>query len=1017
MPAAPYPGDEAARLAALKALQILDSNPEPQFDALVHAASMICNSPVALISLVDAHRQWFKANAGLPGVSETPRDMAFCSHAILQSNLFEVPDARKDPRFIDNPLVTGHPDIRFYAGAPIQLSDGSRVGTLCVIDRESKRLSDTQKAVLRGLAAAAAHLLEGKQALQQCTAVMDELVVSEARFRALSDNSPLGIYYTDQDGACTYTNRQWQRIYGLTLAESLGQGWAGALHPQDQAAVYLEWQRAAAGRIAFDMHFRILRPDGVARHVHSYAQPVFGPGKQIIGHVGSVEDVTEREFEAQVLKNTLDRLALATESGKIGIWDFDLTNHTLVWDTRMYQLYGIDPRDDTETYELWRRHLHPDDRDAAEQAVQEAIAGSNSFDTEFRIVWANGDVRYLRASAHVTRDPAGNALRMIGANWDITDMRRLAVELANEHELLRVTLQSIGDAVITTDSNGHIEWLNPVAERMTGWLDDEAHGRPLTQVFHILNEETRQPAANPVATCIANDKAVGLANHTLLVSRDGAEYGIEDSASPIRNDKGEVLGVVLVFHDVTEQRRLSAEMSHRAAHDMLTGLVNRPEFETRLQRVLSSAHENLSEHALMYIDLDQFKLVNDACGHAVGDQMLQQVSKLLGDAVRARDTLARMGGDEFAVILEYCSTESAKRIAQQVCDRMEEFRFIHDGRRFRIGTSIGLVPIDSRWRTTAAILQAADTSCYAAKEAGRNRVHIWFDTDTVMRARNGETQWATRIEHALDDHRFVLFAQRISPLREAPKGVRAEVLLRMIEADGSLVLPGAFLPAAERFHLASRIDRWVLSAVIAWMRTMPSLDVIEDLGVNLSGQSIGDRAFHRWAIEILSQAGPAICSKLCLEITETAAVTNLADAALFIEQVHAVGVRVALDDFGAGASSFGYLKSLAVDFLKIDGQFIRDLVSDPLDAVAVRCFIDVARTVNVKTIAEFVDKPEVLTRLREIEVDFAQGFLIHQPAPIEELAREQCLEHVRTSPSVGILRAVHEPERAAAAAF
>lgn len=872
MKIAPPRHDEAAALGALQALEVLDTGPEAEFDALVRAASLVCGVPVSLISLVDAERQWFKANLGLPGVSETPRDVAFCAHAVLGEQLFEVPDALQDPRFADNPLVAGQPDIRFYAGAPVRLSDGSRVGTLCVIDREPRQLNDTQREVLRCLAVAAAQALEGRLAMrkrQQATddvarAVRD-LKLSEARFRALSDASPLGIYGTDAQGACTYANQRWQDIFGLTLEQSLGPGWAETLHADDRAAVFGEWQRCAVAAVEFNMQFRILRPDGALRDVHSRARSVLDANGALSGFVGSVEDITER--------------------------------------------------------------------------------------------------------------------------------KRLSAELAGQHELLRVTLKSIGDAVITADARGDVLWLNPVAERLTGWLSSEAKGRPLPQVFNIVNEETRRPTENPVALCLREGKVVGLANHTVLISRDGDEYGIEDSAAPIRDERGDVLGAVMVFHDVTEQRRLSGEISYQATHDALTGLVNRVEFETRLRRVLHKSFDDRSEHALLYIDLDQFKLVNDACGHAMGDQLLQQVSKLLGDAVRTRDTLARLGGDEFGIILEHCSAQQAQGVAQKICDRMDDFRFIHDGRRFRVGTSIGLVPVDNRWANAAAVMQAADTSCYAAKEAGRNRVHAWFDTDMAMRARHGEMQWTARIEHALDEDGFVLFAQRIEALHATAAGVHAEVLLRMRDADGTLIPPGAFLPAAERFHLASRIDRWVLKRAIDWLAALPTLEGVANLSVNLSGQSVGDRAFHRWAGEVLGAAGAALCKKLCLEITETSAVTSLADAALFIEQMHSVGVRIALDDFGAGASSFGYLKSLSVDYLKIDGQFIRDLVDDPLDEAAVRCFVEVAKVVGIQTIAEFVDNPAVLERLRVIGVHFAQGFLIHRPEPIEHLLRTQAAAH------------------------
>ncbi len=560
-----------------------------------------------------------------------------------------------------------------------------------------------------------------------------------------------------------------------------------------------------------------------------------------------------------------------------------------------------------------------------------------------------------------------------------------AAARAAQHELLRVTLASIGDAVITTDAQLRVTWLNPVAERMTGWPVAEAEGQPVQRVFQIVHEQTRMVAQNPVELCIQSGLVTGLADQTVLVSRGGRDYGIQDSAAPIRSEHGEVLGAVLVFHDVSEQRRISGEMTWRATHDALTSLLNRAEFEVRLRHVLRLAHEESSVHALLYLDLDQFKLVNDACGHAVGDHLLQQVSQLLAGVARTSDTLARMGGDEFALILEYCEVEQASRVAQSICDRMDSFRFVHDDRRFRVGASIGVVPIDSRWPSVAAIQQVADTACYAAKEAGRNRVHLWSESDANLQARQFEMHWTERIERALDESGFELFAQRIRPLDRDESGLRAEILLRMRNPDGSHAMPGAFLPAAERFQLASRIDHWVLRATLSWLKALPRLRDVVSLSVNLSGQSVGDRAFHRWALNELTEVSPAIRTRLCLEITETAAVTNLADAAQFVGAVRAAGVKVALDDFGAGASSFGYLKNLPVDVLKIDGQFIRDLVSDPLDDVAVRFFTEVARVRGIRTVAEFVEHAATLERLKAIGVDYAQGYLIHRPEPLGSL--------------------------------
>lgn len=1232
---APLPPDESERLRALQRLEVLDSEPEREFDALVETAALICGVPISLVSLVDTERQWFKAQVGLGTVRETHRDAAFCAHAILGDEILEVADAQADPRFCDNPLVLGAPDIRFYAGAPLQLQGGERVGTLCVIDRIPRTLSDMQREALRLLSIAAVRALETRQAARA-------FVVSEMRFRTLSEASPLGVFATDALGACTYTNARWQDIYGLAGPEALGTGWTRSLHPEDRTAVFAQWQGAAEQGHDFDLQFRLLHGDGSVRHVRSIAHPVRGDAGRITEFVGLVEDVTQRlaaqrvldderermaailagtgagtwewnvqtgetrynerwaeivgmtlaelspttiqtwtalahpddlersgallqthfagqrpvyECEArmrhraghwvwvldrgqvrtrtpdgqpewmfgthldvtehktaeealrqgaellnrtgalanvggweldvasgrltwsaqtcrihglepgyqpqlseaidfyapearpvveaavnealatgygwnlelpliqvsgqriwvravgqverdngrpvrltgafqdvtqqvtqrQALEAAQQRVVLATESGGIGIWEHDLQTGTHLWDGRTYQLFGLPPDCVEDPRQVWARQVHTDDRQRTEQSVAKALEGLSRLAMDFRVIWPDGSAHHLQSAARVTLDPEGRPAKLIGVNWDVTPLRELNDRLEAQHELLRVTLQSIGDAVITTDAASLITWLNPAAERMTGWLTAEALGRPLAQVFHTVNEDTRLPTENPAVTCLKQGQTVGLASHTLLISRNGDEYGIEDSAAPIRNREGQVLGVVLVFHDVTEQRRLAGEMSYRASHDPLTGLVNRAEFEARLRRTLEKAHQDRSLHALLYIDLDQFKLVNDACGHSVGDQLLQQVAKLLRDTVRTRDTLARLGGDEFAVILEHCPVEQAQRVAEKICDRMEEFRFLHEDRRFRIGASIGLVPVDSRWANPALTLQAADSSCYAAKEAGRNRVHLWFDTDLAMRARQGEMQWATRLEQALDEDRFVLYAQRIEAVTQPGGGLHAEVLLRMLERDGSLIPPGAFLPAAERFHLATRIDRWVLKRAVKLVQALPDLALLDTLCVNLSGHSVGDRAFHRQAIDTLAEAGADVCQRLCVEITETSAITIMADAALFIEQVRALGVRVALDDFGAGASSFGYLKNLKVDLLKIDGSFIRDIVDDPLDDAAVRCFVDVARVVGVKTVAEFVDCQKVYERVCSIGIDYVQGFLLHRPEPIENL--------------------------------
>nr|MBP6505034.1 diguanylate cyclase [Rhodoferax sp.] len=826
MSSASIPYDDEARLRSLVNLEVLDTAPEAEFDALVKVAAMVCGVPISLLSLVDESRQWFKANVGLPGVNETPRDVAFCAHAIHGDALFEVPDATKDARFADNPLVVGHPDIRFYAGAPIVLSDGMRMGTLCVIDRQPRVLTATQREVLVHLSAAAAKALQARVALRKVEILSELKTRSEHYLRVVVDSVPAMLAYWDRDLLCKFANPAYERWFGVKPEALVGKHIRELLGPELFALNKPFMDAALSGRTqTFE---RIIPgPDGVRRHSLANYVPdvVNGEVAGFLVHVNDVsalkmaeeslrEEIAERERAHQLLSISNASLGEAQRLGGTGSWTWNAAADVTTWSDGLFRIFGKEPGTTAPSLAEHSKMYGANSFSKLQDAVGAAMGTGKPYSLELEFIRPDGITGWLEARGEVIKDQHGAVVGLQGTVLDITERRELTAQLEEQHEMLRVTLQSIGDAVITTDKSGHVSWMNPVAEQMTGWLSSEAVGRAHSQVFHIVHEESRKPSPSPVDVCLSQGTTAGLAARTVLLSRTGAEFGIEDSAAPIRSSSGQMLGVVLVFHDVTEQRRLSGEMSYRATHDALTGLTNRAEFESRLARILDKARVEQNEHVLMFIDLDQFKLVNDACGHSAGDQLLQQVTKLLREAVRARDTLARLGGDEFAIILEHCTREKGMGVAQQICDRMDEFRFLHDGRRFRVGTSIGLVSLDSHWTTTAAALQAADTSCYAAKEAGRNRVHAWFDTDEAMHARRGETQWASRLEQAIDESSFVLHAQRILPLSAEENGLHAEVLLRLMDNDGSLIAPNAFLPAAERFHFCSRIDKWVLQQVI-----------------------------------------------------------------------------------------------------------------------------------------------------------------------------------------------------------
>jgi diguanylate cyclase (GGDEF)-like protein len=465
----------------------------------------------------------------------------------------------------------------------------------------------------------------------------------------------------------------------------------------------------------------------------------------------------------------------------------------------------------------------------------------------------------------------------------------------------------------------------------------------------------------------------------LLIRRDGNELYVESTAAPIRDGAGAVSGGVLVFHDVTESRELNRRLSYHASHDLLTGLVNRREFESRVERALKSAKARESSYALCYLDIDQFKIINDTCGHSAGDVLLGQVGALLKSKVRWRDTLARLGGDEFGILLEACSLDEALRTAEVLREAVRNFRFTWEDRVFRLGASVGVVPIAADNEDVASIISAADSACAAAKEGGRNRVHSFAENDIELMRRRREMQWAARINAALEEGRFELYRMTIQPLQRAEPGQHYELLLRMRDESGRMVSPDNFIAAAERYALTPAIDRWVIENALRWL--VSEADEREKLAmcsINLSGQSLGDDKFLPFVIEQFQKSG-IDASKICFEITETAAVASFSQANRFIQSLKELGCRFALDDFGTGLSSFGYLKHFPVDFLKIDGSFVREILHDPIDREMVRSINEIGHLTGKKTIAEFAENAEIIQMLTSLGVDYAQGYGIAQP--------------------------------------
>ncbi len=553
--------------------------------------------------------------------------------------------------------------------------------------------------------------------------------------------------------------------------------------------------------------------------------------------------------------------------------------------------------------------------------------------------------------------------------------------LNREKDRAVVTLYSIGDGVITTDVHSKIESLNSAAEILTGWDFIKAKEKNINDICRFIHDSNYKEIENPVDKTLIQSVVIHSNSHDLFMRNNGTEFAVEYTASPIFDTNNQITGSVLVFRDVTEMRALSNRLSYQATHDALTGLINRHEFEKRLEQTIVDSTRSDEHHILCYLDLDQFKVVNDTCGHVAGDELLKLIASTLREYIRDSDLIARLGGDEFGILLKNCHFKKAKDIIKKTKKAINDLRFVWDDKSFNIGLSIGVVRINKHSGNISKILSAADTSCYIAKDEGRNRFHVYENDDDTLIKRQGEMQWVHRINKALENDNFILFFQTIEQL-QSTNSFHLEILIRLQNEDGKIVPPMAFIPAAERYDLMTAIDRWVIS------NTLKSFKVLDNdfngiIAMNTSAQSLSDDKFLDFITTEINK-NSIDPSKLCFEITETSAITNLSLAMDFFASLKKIGCKFALDDFGSGLSSFAYLKNMPVDYLKIDGSFIRDIVDDPIDLAFVESINQIGRVMGIKTIAEYVENEQIYNLIKKIGIDYGQGYHIARPEPLSK---------------------------------
>ncbi len=557
-----------------------------------------------------------------------------------------------------------------------------------------------------------------------------------------------------------------------------------------------------------------------------------------------------------------------------------------------------------------------------------------------------------------------------------------ATSLSRDMELAQVTLASIGDGVIRTDSEGRIDYMNPVAERLTGWRLDEAMHRDVGEAYQVIHESTRRPRRNPVDVCLMEKRTIVTPGLFTLHSRGGEEYIIRDSVAPILESEGEIVGTVVVFRDLTRVRGLERQMVYLESHDALTGLLHRQEFEIYLEAALESARDQGLEHVLLYLDLWEFKLINDGFGHVAGDELLRRVAEQLQTKLGQRGMLGRVGGDDFSLLLEGHTPIEAQAAARALHRSFRDFRFHWGGQYFEVGLNIGLVPITASSESVTQIFKAADAACYLARQSGRNRVHSYVLDDAAVSERHGRLHWVQRIRHSLAEDRLCLYHQEIRPLKSTGKGLQ-EILVRMVDPSGQHLAPSNFIPIAEHHDLVSSIDRWVVRRSLNQLaQNGQQLLDGSRVSINLSGQSLGDEGFLEDILAYL-EASEVTTDRIFFEITETTAVANLSRALHFIGELREMGCRFILDDFGSGFSSFAYLRNLPVDILKIDGEFVRSMENDPIRYAMVKAINQVAQVMGIETIAEWVETEATYNMLRDLGVDYVQGYWLHRPEELK----------------------------------
>jgi diguanylate cyclase (GGDEF)-like protein/PAS domain S-box-containing protein len=913
-------------------------------------------------------------------------DNAACGAAAFHRQPVLCPDIASDPVWETHRDIALTHGLRAAWSYPILAQDGALIGTFAMYHRKAREPYELERLVLHESALVAAVAIQHRRSL-------DALMEIEDRYRTLTENAANIVTVTDARGNVLYVSPACEAILGRSPDELLGHGAYEWVHPDDVLTT-----KRAFGQLRDEIgsqitvRYRYRHKDGSWRVLEAIGKSRLDRDGHYLAVV-SARDVTEREQAADALRMSQDRLHRALAATGLGLWDWDVPSGSIYVDGRSADILGH-PRDNLNAgVHRLIEIIHPDDAVRVARLIEAHLKGEGEFyEYDARILTQQRDWRWVRSRGQVTeRDDAGLPLRVTGTVKDIDAEQRMQSHLESANTQIELLLKATDEGIVGLDAKGQCIFANPAAATMLGIPLGEILHRDLYRLVRHTREsgEAFTPENSPIYRCI-RERTAFRGSDEFFWRTDGQNLPVEYSVSPL-NELGNG-GAVLVFRDVSEKRSLAQQLHYQALHDPLTGLNNRRGFEARLTQLLTSARLHGREHALCYVDLDHFKLVNDTCGHAAGDELLRQLPNVLQPLVRRNDAIARLGGDEFAILLEDCPLDQAAKVAHSVRDAIRDFRFVWQYRTFTIGASIGVVGITSESQGLVSVLGAADTACYVAKDQGPNSVHISYPHDLAIIRRRGEMRWVARLKAALEENQFRLHYQSIARLEQpdAP-ATHHELLLRLVDGKDDLILPGAFLQAAERYQLMRAIDHWVIEHAVRHLGAHVAPDARfreHRFGINLAGESLRDSQLLEYIRQTLERhAVPA--EMLYFEITETSAISNLGAAIDFLRGLKEMGCQLALDDFGSGMSSFSYLKHLPVDYLKIDGGFIKDLVRSPVDRSIVQAVTSVAREMGIETVAEYVESREILDHLVPMGVTYGQGHAIARPQPLEHFMQQQ----------------------------